>query len=96
VPKSRNGNGKSSIRLREIEHEYTRQLGTVIAAAFAVVVALIWKDAINTMLQRYQPDIQTIIGLEELWMVQFVYAILATLIAVGIIVITRHVLRPKK
>jgi hypothetical protein len=80
----------------EIEHEFSRQLETIIGAALAVVVALIWKDAIGSVLARYAADIQYTLNLSEVWMVQVFYALVATFISVAVIVALRRILHKRK
>ena len=71
--------------LSAFQKELRRQMVTFITGAFSFVAALLWRDAIQSMLTHYENAIQTIVPIKELWVTQFFVAFFVTILAVIII-----------
>jgi type IV secretory pathway VirB2 component (pilin) len=86
---------KNNSKFWEFEREFSKQLTAIITGGFALIVALIWKDAIRVYLDQHQEIVQTSLNLES-WVVQFLFAFRATIVAVVGIIITKKLLIRKK
>jgi hypothetical protein len=81
--------------LTEFQREFRKHLSIFITGAFSFVAALLWRDAIQSFLEKYQAYIRDFFPIKQLWAVQFFTAFLVTIVAVFFIVIISKFLKPK-
>ena len=74
-------------RLSVFQKELRKHLTTFITGAVAFVAALLWRDAIQSFLSKYEKFIQSSFPLKEEWMVKTFTAFIVSVVAVAIIVI---------
>ncbi|MCD6403079.1 MAG: hypothetical protein J7K98_01980 [Candidatus Aenigmarchaeota archaeon] len=78
--------------MKDFRKEFKKNLATFISGAFGFVAALVWRDTIRQLIDRIVKTefIQSLIPMGEEWILQFVTAIIVTIIAVlGIFVVTK-------
>jgi preprotein translocase subunit Sss1 len=74
----------------EFKKEFKKHLLTFIVGGLSFVAALLWRDAISSLLTRYQQRIQNLIPWKEEWVVLFITAFAVTVVAVlGIIIVSK-------
>lgn len=80
--------------LKEFHFQIRKQMATFITGAFSFVAALVWRDAIRSFLNTLikTEAIRSLIHYE--WLVDFITAILITLIAVVSIILVSKFLAP--
>jgi hypothetical protein len=79
--------------LSSFHREFRKHLSTFITGAFAFVAALLWRDAIKSLLDRYQEYLQSLMPVKEVWVTQFFTAFAVSIIAVLAIIIISKLLR---
>jgi len=75
------------------QREFKKHLATFITGAFSFVAALLWRDAIQSFLEKYQTAIQESLPIKELWVTQFLTAFAVTIVAVVAIIIISKLLK---
>ncbi len=78
--------------ISSFQKEFRKQLSTFITGAFAFVAALLWRDAISSLLERYKDFIQRSLPFEG-WVLQFFIAFAVSIVAVLAIVIVSKILK---
>ena len=68
---------------KEIEYEFFRQVSTMVTAAFGLVAALAWNEAIKGLIDRY---VSADAGLRS----KFYYALIVTVLAVAVTYFLGH------
>ncbi len=83
---------------KEIEYfhrEFRKLMTNFITGALAFVAALLWRDAIKSLLESYRESIEQAIPFKQFWITQFVVAFAVSIVSViGIIFLTRF-LKPQ-
>lgn len=79
--------------ITEFRKAFKKQLSTFITGAFAFVAALLWRDAIKSILDKYMRYIQLFSPLKEEWAIKVFTAFGVTIVAVTAIVIISKVLK---
>ncbi len=77
------------------QKEFRKHLATFITGAFSFVAALLWRDTIQSFLEKYQTAIQESLPIKDLWLTQFLTAFGVTVVAVVVIIIISRVLKPE-
>jgi hypothetical protein len=80
-------------QLTTFQKEFRKHLATFITGAFAFAAALLWRDAIQSLLKAYEKQISSIIPFKEIWAAQFVVAFFVSVVAVLAIIIISRVLK---
>jgi len=73
--------------------EFKRRLFDFVTGAFAFVAALLWRDAINKLVQSYVETVKTGILITNPWIADFVVAFAVTVLAVVAIVLLSKTLK---
>lgn len=74
--------------------EFRKHMADFITGAFAFVAALLWRDAVNAFIQRYESYITTLIPMKETWIFQVLVAFMVSVIAVIAIIVVSRLLKP--
>jgi hypothetical protein len=82
--------------LSEFQKEFRKHLTTFITGAFAFVSALLWRDAIQSLLDIYKKEIEYLMPFHNIWLAKFFIAFAVSVIAVVAIVIISKVLKIEK
>ena len=81
------------VGLTSFQKEFRKHLATFITGAFAFVAALLWRDAIQSIINRYKEVIQSLMPIKEIWFAQFFIAFAVSIIAVAAIVVVSKLLK---
>ena len=80
---------------KEFHNEFRKQLATMLVASFSFVSALLWRDAINSLLAGYIDSIKNFVPARNIYMIKFVVALAVTIVSVLVILIISKTLKPK-
>ena len=78
--------------LKEFHSELKKQMATFIVGAFSFVAALIWRDAIRSIIDTLIKTEQLKMYIHSEWMLNVITAIIVTFIAVIGIILTNKIL----
>ena len=79
--------------LIEFKREFKRHLATFITGGFSFGAALLWRDAIQSLLENYKTAVQNFLPIKEIWFSKLIIAIAVTIIAVGAIILVSKILK---
>jgi len=79
--------------LIEFKREFKKHLTAFITGAFSFVAALLWRDAIQSILENYKNTIENVLPIKEIWFSKVVVAIAVTIIAVVAIILISKFLK---
>jgi hypothetical protein len=79
---------KIEVELTSFQKEFRKHLATFITGAFAFVAALLWNDAIKSILDTYKERIELIMPIKEIWFAKLFIAFVISIVA-GIVVISK-------
>ncbi|MFH8087029.1 MAG: DUF5654 family protein [Candidatus Aenigmatarchaeota archaeon] len=92
-PKTEKLNHKIIKGLGTFQKEFRKHLSTFITGAFAFVAALLWRDAIQSFLDRYKITIQELMPIKEIWFSQLFTAFAVSIVAVIAIIVISKLLK---
>ncbi len=79
--------------VQAFHREFKRRLFDFITGAFAFVAALLWRDAINKLIQSYVQTLKAGIFIVNPWLADFLVAFSVSVIAVIAIVLLSKILK---
>jgi len=82
--------------LTTFQKEFRKHLATFITGAFAFVAALLWRDAIVSLIERYENILKELMPIKEVWAVQFFIAFAVSVVAVIAIIFITRMLKPEE
>jgi len=79
--------------LEEFRKVFNKHLTSFITGAFTFVAALLWRDAIASLLEKYQQTINPTFLIKNIWIAKFLTAFAVTVIAVFVIFVISKILK---
>jgi len=77
--------------IRQFHEEFKRQLTTLIVGSFSFVTALLWRDAINAIIEKYISGIRPLVPLSNVYLLKIYVALAVTIVSVFIVVLLSRV-----
>ncbi len=84
---------KSSQEVENFLNLFKKHLSEFVIGAFAFVSALLWRDAIQELINRYRESIQQLVPFEGVIITKFIIALAVTFVAVLAIAIVSRLLK---
>ena len=77
--------------IRQFHREFKRQLTTLIVGSFSFVTALLWRDAINAIIEKYISGIKPLVPLPNVYLLKIYVALAVTVLSVFIVVLLSRI-----